>query len=294
MTYFIYLLSIAAIGFFIACGIFQFTLIGVKAPGKDTAKTIKSLVKKHKAINAGNTAGDSAILFISKFIRIGKYKRDTIESSLKIAGINKTPEVFYAGAVYKFLQPVVLIVPFIFFFQFMIPIIFTLAVLVCIRELQSPNTFIREKRKQIDLDLPRFVYSIVQELKNNHDVLTILERHKESFSPAFSGEIGITIADMRTGNYEAALQRFEGRIGSSNLSEVVRGLIEMVKGNDTNIYWETLAFKFSEIQKQNLRKEANKVPGKVKRLSFFLLLCLMFTYIVVLGTVVAENAAAFF
>lgn len=57
----------------------------------------------------------------------------------------------------------------------------------------------------------------------------------------------------------------------------------MIKGNDTTIYWETLAFRFSELQKQQLRKEAGKIPGKVRRLSAFLLLCIILIYVVVLG-----------
>ena len=120
-------------------------------------------------------------------------------------------------------------------------------------------------------------------------MLAILERHKDSFSTEFGNEIAITIADMRTSSYKAALQRFEGRIGSTSLSEVVRGLIEMVDGNDTEIYWETIAFRFSEMQKQHLRKEAQKVPSKVRKLSFCMLACIMLMYVAVLGIQLIEN-----
>lgn len=39
-------------------------------------------------------------------------------------------------------------------------------------------------------------------------------------------ELEITTADMKSGNLESALTRFETRIGSSMLSDVIRGLIE--------------------------------------------------------------------
>jgi hypothetical protein len=87
---------------------------------------------------------------------------------------------------------------------------------------------------------------------------------------------------MRSGNNIVALQRLEGRIGSTMLSEVVRGLISMTKGDKAHVYWEALAYRFSEFQKQELRKEAQKVPTKVRRLSFWLLMCLMLMYGVVL------------
>jgi hypothetical protein len=99
---------------------------------------------------------------------------------------------------------------------------------------------------------------------------------------------------MRSGNQEVALQRFEGRIGSTNLSEVVRGLIAMSKGDKTHVYWETLAIRFSELQKQELRKEAQKVPAKVRRLSFWLLMCLILIYGVVLIYQVINNMGVLF
>ena len=67
------------------------------------------------------------------------------------------------------------------------------------------DSCIKEKRKQIEFDLPRFVYAISQEIQMSHDVISILERHKDNFSPYLNEEIEITIADMRTGNYEAAI-----------------------------------------------------------------------------------------
>ena len=107
-------------------------------------------------------------------------------------------------------------------------------------------------------------------------------------------EIEITIADIRTGNYEAAITRFEGRIGSTNLSEVCRGFIQMIRGDDTSVYWETLAIRFSELQKQYLRNIALKIPPKVHRLSFFLMMSMMLLYIVVLGWELLSNMGVLF
>mgnify|MGYP007076428448 CR=1 FL=1 len=107
-------------------------------------------------------------------------------------------------------------------------------------------------------------------------------------------EIEITIADMRTGNYEAAITRFEGRIGSTNLSEVCRGFIQMIRGDDTSVYWETLAIRFSELQKQYLRNIALKIPPKVHRLSFFLMMSMMLLYVVVLGWELLSNMGVLF
>ena len=95
-------------------------------------------------------------------------------------------------------------------------------------------------------------------------------------------ELGITVADMKSGNYEAAITRLESRVGSSMMSDVCRGLIGIIRGDDNLMYWSGLSIKFADIQRQQLRLEAQKVPRKVKRLSMCLLVCFMLVYIVVI------------
>lgn len=153
---------------------------------------------------------------------------------------------------------------------------------------------IKMKREQIDTDLPRFVGAIAQEIKTDHNVLSILEKHKDTFSPYFREELEITIADMRSSNWEAAITRFEGRIGSTQLSEVTRGLIEMARGSDTHVYWETLIYRFSEYQKQILRNFALKIPPKINRLSMVLLFVMLLLYVVVLGTTMFDSFGTLF
>jgi pilus assembly protein TadC len=286
------LLSLTEIA--LAVGIHQLALVYFKVPNAKTTRTIKQTSRRVRRSKAKVKTNDDTLQFIARFIRLNPIKRESVALNLKIAGIDKTPEVFYAGAVYTALKLLIPGVILLFVFPYASPVFFVLAVLKFLQELQKLDERIKAKRKQIELDLPRFVYSILHELKSNHDVLTILERHKDNFSPEFAAEIRITIADMRSSNYEAALQRLEGRVGSTSLSEVVRGLIEMVNSHDTHIYWETLGFRFSEMQKQALRKEAQKIPAKVRKLSFGLLMCIVMTYAVVLGIQLIENLTVLF
>jgi Flp pilus assembly protein TadB len=281
----------------ITVGVFQFLLIAVKAPSARTTRTIRRMARGSQRQKRGKfeiAASENALQFISKFVRINPYRRAILEEELKVAGIAKTPEVFYAGAIFAFLKFAVLAIPFLFIFPLISLVLLVLAGLKFAQERQKVDSRIKAKRKQIDLDLPRFVYTIVSELKSKHDVLSIFERHKDSFSPEFGNEIKITIADMRSSNYKAALQRLEGRVGSTSLSEVVRGLVEMSDGVETHVYWETLAVRFSEMQKQELRREAQKVPAKVRRLSFGLLMCMMLMYGVVLIMQVVDNIGVLF
>ena len=119
-------------------------------------------------------------------------------------------------------------------------------------------------------------------------------RYTKTAGPELKHELGITAADMRSGNYEAAITRMESRVGSSMMSDVCRGLIGILRGDDTQMYWASLAIKFSDAQRQQLRIQAQKVPRKVKRLSMCLLVCFMMIYVVVILSQIVNSLGVLF
>lgn len=94
--------------------------------------------------------------------------------------------------------------------------------------------------------------------------------------------------------YEAALTRLESRVGSSMLSDVTRGLIGVLRGDETDAYWTNLAMKFSDYQRTILKAEAAKVPAKVKRLSMCMLICFMLMYLLVIGMQIVTSLGGMF
>ncbi|MCL2076852.1 MAG: hypothetical protein FWH08_00395 [Oscillospiraceae bacterium] len=291
----LFMFAFIIIGILFSFGVYQLIFMFSKAPSAKTTKTIKAVLQRQRErINKGYGYLESAAQFIARFIQINEFKRAKLVADLKSAEIAETPEVFQAKAIIQLLIWSFVAVIFLLIFPLVSPPIFALAALMYLKSKQRISENIKEKRREVELDLPRFVNTIVYELSATHDPLVIMEKHIESYSVTFGKELSITVADMRTGNYEAALTRLEARVGSADLSEVVRGLIEMVKGNDTHIYWETLSFKFSEMQKQELRKTAQKVPARIKRLSGFLLFTIIAIYMVVLGTAMYEGIKTLF
>ena len=67
------------------------------------------------------------------------------------------------------------------------------------------------------------------------------------------------------------------------LSDVVRCLIGVLHGDNTEILWANLSAKFSEYQRELLKAQAAAIPGKVRKLSMCLLICFMLMYAVVIG-----------
>ena len=79
------------------------------------------------------------------------------------------------------------------------------------------------------------------------------------------------------------------------LSDVCRGLICVIRGDDSRMYWQALGIKFSAFRREKLKAKAAKIPKRVNILSISLLVCFMLTYIVViLSQIVSSLGQIFF
>jgi hypothetical protein len=74
----------------------------------------------------------------------------------------------------------------------------------------------------------------------------------------------------------------------------VRGLLSVLRGDETAVYWASLSVKFADIQRQILKQQAVKIPGKVRRLSMILLFCFILVYMVVFVVQIMTSLGAMF
>ena len=217
------------------------------------------------------------------------WMKDLSKADLQTADINMTPEAYVADNIVKSLFVGIFAVPVFFLSKPVAGLILLSAGILYYTNSRKVSNQIREKRRKIEYELPRLVATVEKTLHHNRDVLGILDAYKDGAGPELKRELEITVADMRSGNHEVALTRLESRVGSSMLSDVVRGLISVINGSDTAVYWGTLVLKFSDFQRQNLKAEANKAPKRVRRLSMVLLICFMLIYVVVIGQVLISS-----
>jgi hypothetical protein len=285
----------AIIGILCGIGLFLVLVDVYKIPYMKTSKAVRSLSSKQKVKTSGLDVwlGNLAS-WLSKRIRINEFKRIQLEADLQTAQMEITPEMFKANAIVKALLIGVFAIPVLFIFPLLCPVIIFLAIFLYSREMKSIGNRIKEKRQKIENELPRLVFTIEKTLTHNRDVLYMLESYEKNAGPEMKHELGITIADMKSGNYEAAITRLESRVGSSMMSDVCRGLIGILRGDDNGLYWTSLSLKFNDIQRQQLRLEAQKVPRKVKRLSMCLLICFMLIYVVVILQQIMDSIGVLF
>lgn len=232
--------------------------------------------------------------WIAGKIRLNEYKRIQLQSDLQTAGRNIPPEQHVANALVKAAICGVFAVPALVIFPLLAPVFLLLAVAMYLKEYNGIQEQIRKKRAAIEFELPRLVFSIEKALTHNRDILSLLDDYRDNAGPELKEELSVTVADMRSGNYEAALTRLEARVGSSMLSDVVRGLLSVLRGDETAMYWASLSVKFADIQRQLLKQQAVKIPGKVRRLSMFLLFCFIAVYMVVFIVQIMSSLGAMF
>lgn len=261
-------------GGFLFLGMFFLAADLLKVPYMKTEKALLDTVRKNKK---GSAALDAFMLQgamkLSHVIRMDEYRKSRMKNVLKATGIKMTPEVYQAYALTKAGLLLVGIIPCLIFFPLLTPIVVFLAVMVYFKEIQRADEMLKSKRKSIEDELPRFVANLEQELQNNRDVLSMVENFRKNAGAEFGEELGVLVADMRSSSYEAALTRFEARLNSPMLSDVVRGLVGVLRGDNSVVYFQMLAHDFKQLELQKLKSEAQKIPPKIRVFSFLMLMC---------------------
>lgn len=211
--------------------------------------------------------------------RLDEYKRGRLKNTLAAAGLNMTPEEYTAFAMVKTGAVLLTVIPCLLIFPMLALIVVLLAVAVYFKEIRRAEEKLSAKRDEIEAELPRFVATITQELAASRDVLSMIEHYKQNSGPVFSAELDVLTADMRSGSYEAALTRFEARFNSPLLSDIVRGLIGVLRGDNGVHYFQMLSHDMKQLELQRLKAKAMKIPPKIRVFSFVLLMCFLVTYL---------------
>jgi len=233
-------------------------------------------------------------IFLERFVKLDKLKRSKLQNTLAIAGVETSPEVYTLKAYITAALVALCAIPVFFIQPLFAMVVIGLAVTLWFSTYYAAFDFVKKRKKIIEAEIPRFALTIAQNLENDRDVLRILTSYRRVAGKEFGQELDQTIADMKTGNYENALIHFEGRVGSALLSDVVRGLIGTMRGDDQRMYFKMICFDMRQIEQNNLKKEAAKRPKKIQKYSMMMLICIILIYIVVLCTEVIGSLGVFF
>ena len=283
------------IGVLVGIAMFMILADRFRIPYMRTSKAVNNLAKQQKEKTSSIDVWLSSVAsFIARKLRLNEFKKAQLESDLRTAQIDILPEMFVANAIVKSLIVGVFAIPVLFIFPILSPVILFLAFILYRMNMKGISNRIRKKRAKIEYELPRFVFKIEKSLMHDKDILKMVESYARNAGPELKHELDITAADMRSGNNEVAITRLEARVGSPLMSDVCRGLISIDRGDVNTVYWKSLSMKFADIQRQQLKLEAEKIPKKVKKLSMCLLFCFMLIYVVVILAQIISSVGVLF
>ena len=259
----------------------QKAMLSAGKQGKEKAKTVDVLLMGW-AVN------------LAKYIPMDEYKKSRMKNTLNAAGINLTPEEFISSAILKSGIIALLIIPCLMILPLTAPILMFISIIIYFKEIRKADEILKIKKEKIEVELPRFVATITQELKASRDVLSILENFKKNSGEDFTDELDILTADMRSSSYEAALTRFEARINSPMLSDITRGLIGVLRGDDGSMYFQMLSHDMKQLELQRLKAQAMKIPPKIRVFSFVMLMCFLMTYMAIIVYEIIRSLSGMF
>ena len=262
--------------FFIAADLLRLPTLATQKAMLSAGKQTKAKPKTTDALMR------NAAVRLSRYIHMDEYKKSRMANVLSAAGLSDSPELFAAMAIVKAMSIALCIIPCLIVLPLLAPIVLFTAILVYFKEIRKADEALAAKRGKIEQELPRFVATITQELKASRDVLSMLENFKRNAGEDFAAELDILTADMRSSSYEAALTRFEARFNSPMLSDITRGLIGVLRGDDSGIYFQMLSHDMKQLELQRLKAQAMKIPPKIRVFSFAMLMCFLMTYMAII------------
>ena len=283
------------IGILAGLGLYLILADCFRLPNMQTSKAVTNLARlqKEKTSNL-DILMTSLAAWIAKRIHMNDFKKMQLEADLHTAQMDISPEMYMANAIVKSLIAAVSAIPLYFAFPIMTPVMLLLTFVMYRINMKKVGKRIAQKRYRIEDELPRLVFKIEKNIGINRDILTIIKSYSQNAGPELRHELEITAADMQSGNYEAAISRLDTRVGSPMMSDVCRGIISIFQGDLSTVYWTSLAMKFSDEQRRRLRREADKIPRKVKKLSMCLLVCFMLIYVVVIMAQIMSSIGVLF
>lgn len=288
-------LTLFLFGVLLALGLFLIAADLLRLPRLATQRALLSAGRQEKK----QARSAEALLMgwavkLAPHIRMDEYKRGRLKNTLDAAGMGMTPEVYSAFAIVKAAAILLGIIPCLLVLPLLAPVVVFLAIAVYFKETRRADERLGEKRGEVEAELPRFVATITQELAASRDVLSMMEHYKHNAGPTFASELDILTADMRSGSYEAALTRFEARFNSPLLSDIVRGLIGVLRGDNGVAYFQMLSHDMKQLELQRLKAQAMKIPPKIRVFSFLMLMCFLMTYLAIIVFEIVNSLGGMF
>lgn len=279
----------------IGFGLYEVITTVIVLPSRQTLKSAKRLVEKHTVFQDMKEFFVTPVaVFIAKFIKLDRIKREKLRRDLERVEILESPEIYYANAITISLWICVgslLLIPLgmkILTFGVLL-----LAIVVYFANVEKVKEKIKETNEAVKRELPRFVRMYNHSRGDNVQFVDIAEKYSQIAGNKFKYDLDMLIMDLKTGNEEAALLNFAERINIPQMTSFVNVVLGGIKGDDIGVSLQLMEGEMKILARENKRRIMQERPGKVKRATIATGIMLLVMYFFVLGMDLINNTAFF-
>lgn len=224
---------------------------------------------------------------VGKLIQLSAYKKRRMQNDFDRLDMDMTPEAFLAkNAAQSALLAVASLIFILFGLGFVSILVIILALFMYVKANKEVGTRIDKLNREIEAELPRLVETLNLTQTENKDLIKFFEQYLKVAGPAMKRILERLVIDMKTGNIEQALRDFDSRVQVPQLSAFVSTLLGVTHGIDQRTVLIVMEKDLRARQRENLRRLADKRPGKVRLASialvFAMIILMMIPLIVVL------------
>ena len=235
------------------------------------AQTEKRLPLKRKLYNAFIRP---IVRAVASLIRMKPDREREMGLLLKRAGMQLTPREFRAKAfVDAALSLLISVIVFLAGLHYMLPVTLIVSVLFYFRSSTSLNEALKEKKERIEASLPGFIRAILYKLEQNRsisgdhihaDLIEIFEDYLRIAKGVFHYDVSVLVTEMKSMDIPSALRNFSDRISLPEVTFLTNALIGIHRGENQNDTLRGLAKDMDIKARENIRRELDKRPGKVR------------------------------
>ena len=228
--------------------------------------------------------------WLSRILPMSDYKQKLLQADLERLELEITPQQYVGKSIAQSLLMSFIGLAFV---PLGVPLLSLLimvaALLAYFRSTQSIRQKVSKLNKEIEAELPRMVESLIYSLQDNRDLINFLEHYRKVSGQALAKELDRLILLMKIGNHELALRQFEARLAIPQLSALVSILCGVHQGVDQKTSLLILEQDIRTKQRETMRREMEKRPGRIKAASFILTVLMILMFMVPLVLMILSN-----
>ena len=278
-------------GVLLALGIFLLLCDLAGVPTRRLSSSVRKVLKGKRQPQGDVFAGltDWLAKLLSKHLPFSVDRIERVQQSLDSAGITVPAKLYLSGCIAQAVLFFFIAVLASILVRPLVVFAFVGPVWVYDAEKKKVNRLTKEAKQEIEHELPGFVHTILSELAGSRDVLRMMKEYIPTAGPVLGKELAITVADMESGTYETALTRMGTRVNSSAMNDVVRGLVDAVRGNEVATYFQMLSYDLKQLELKNMKLKAQRRVPKLNACAMVLLGSIVMLFLGVLSVYIFAN-----